>query len=712
MDQPLPVIYKLQGVMYIWNMKKLFSFCVLLFFTGLTMAQETPVTDFTHLKAEITIFPSRGAVSGELLYTFDVLEPTDSVFIDARKMEFQKVFLNGQEVPFVNDGKRLWLMQSLERSTDNLLEVAYTATPQQTMYFIETQPEGEKQEYQVWTQGQGKNTSHWLPSFDDLNEKVEFDLSFLYPKGKTLTANGVLENLVAVNDTITRWEFDMKNPMSSYLVAVAAGDYEIKEITSEGGVPIRLFYPAGKEELVEPTYRYTADIMDFLEKEIGVEYPWQNYKQVPVRDFLYAGMENTGTTIFSDLFLVDSTGFQDRNYVMVNAHELAHQWFGDMVTAAKGEDHWLQEGFATYYALLAEKEIFGEDYFYWKLFQSAEELKQMSDSGKGEPLLKKGAGSLTVYQKGAWALHILKEKVGKTTFDEGVKNYLLKHAYGNVTTEDFLSEVEKASGKDLSLFRKDWLEQSAFQGAEALESLKKSDFIRNYLEVAALKQLPLEAKKELLERALDFPVNDYIGQEVVHQLALEDASDVLDLYKKAFATNNLYVRQAIAISLQKIPQELKPEYETLLDDESYVTQEAALFNLWLNFPEERQEYLAVMKGREGFLDKNIRTLWLALSIATPGVEEAEKWEYLKELSSYTEPYQRFQLRQHAFGYLYQLNAFGSKEISNLLEASKHPTSRFREFAKDLLKKVVEMENLAPNDKALLEKELGLNPSQN
>ncbi len=691
-------------------MKKPFLILFFLYLTVTLKAQNLTEVDFTHLQAEVTISPEEGKVSGNLVYTFNVLQATDSVFIDAHNMEFKKVLLNGKQVKYHNDLERLWLLSPLEISRDNTLEIVYSTHPKQAMYFIKTRPNGEDQEYQVWTQGQGKYTSHWLPSFDDPEEKLEFDLSFLYRTGNQLTSNGVLVNSVETGNGMTRWEFDMKDPMSSYLVAVAAGNYDFQEINSQSGVPVKLFYPSGKENLVEPTYRYTREMMDFFEKEIGVSYPWQNYKQVPVQDFLYSGMENTGTTIFSDLFLVDSIGFNDRNYVMVNAHELAHQWFGDMVTAAAGGHHWLQEGFATYYALLAEKEIFGEDYFYWRLFQSADELKQMSDSGKGESLLISGGSSLTYYQKGAWALHILKELVGKKAFDSGVKNYLLKHAYANVTTDDFLAEIAEVSQKDLSNYRRNWLEQSAFQGSEALESLKKSDFIKNYLEIAALKQLPMENKRDLLVRTLDFPVNDYIGQEVVHQLALEDVMEVFDIYKKAFNTNNLYVRQAIALSLQEIPQELKTSYESLLTDDSYVTREAALFNLWMNFPEDRSRYFLMMEGEEGFSDKNIRTLWLALNIATPGVPASEKEKYIEELSSYTAPYQRFQLRQNAFGYLFQLNAFSSQNIYDLLEASRHHNYRFRSFAKALLKQVVEMKNLLPEDRALLEEELGIKTS--
>ena len=668
-------------------------------------AQQTSSVDFTHLQALVRPFPSEKMVSGELLYSFDVLQPIDSIKLDARKMDFQEVLLNGREVNFSNDDKALWLTGNFSKSKDNQLSIRYTAHPKQAMYFINYGKDGN--DLQVWTQGQGKNTSHWLPSFDDTSEKVEFDLSIDYKTGKEVIANGVLKNVKKLNDSVVRWEYDMKNPMSSYLIALAAGDFGKKDTVSKSGIPMSFYFPPKQEDRLESTYRYSTQIMDFFEKELGVNFPWQNYKQVPVRDFLYSGMENTGTTIFSDILMVDSTGFNDRNYVNVNAHELAHQWFGDYVTAASGEHHWLQEGFATYYALLAEKEIFGEDYFYWKLFQTAEQLKELSDSGKGEAVMSTGASSITYYQKGAWALHILKERVGKAAFDLAVKNYLHQNAFGNVTTEDFISEVEKSSGKDLTDFVNDWLRQAAFQGSEALESLKKSEFVRNYLEVAALKQMPLENKKEQLKNALRFPVDDYVGQEVVHQLALEEPSAVLSLYRKAFETNNLYVRQAIALSLEEIPVQIKSSYETLLNDESYVTQEAALYHLWRSFPKDQRRYLSKMANSEGFLDKNIRTLWLALNIATPQVELAQKRRFLKELKDYTAENERFQVRQNAFQMLFQLNALDEDVLKNLLQARHHHNYRFREFAKEMLETLLETGALSAEGRLLLEKELSL-----
>lgn len=689
------------SVTYLWKMKHILKSIFLTFFSVAAFAQNDFSVDFKHVLAKIAVHPEEGRVEGDLSYSFDVLKETDSVFIDAQKMQFFEVLLNGENVDFGNDQNRLWVVSDFEPAVDQKLQLKYSATPQKAMYFID-KAAGEAKEFQVWTQGQGKYTSNWLPSFDDTNEKLEFDLQIDFPKGKEVIANGKLIKRTSINDSIVRWAYDMENAMSSYLVAVAAGDFEKEEFTTHSGVPLELYYPKGEEAFVEPTYRYTGRIMDFFEKKIGVDYPWQNYKQVPVRDFLYAGMENTGTTIFSDTFLVDSIGFNDRNYVNVNAHELAHQWFGNLVTAASGEHHWLQEGFATYYALLAEKEIFGEDHFYWKLYESAEQLKQLSDSGKGEALLNPAAGSLTFYQKGAWALFFLENLVGQEVFDLGVKNYLQKHQFKNVTTADFLSEIEKASGKDLAQFRKDWLEQSAFQGTMALEELKKSDFIRKYLEVAALKPLAFENKKTQLRTALSFPVNDYIGQEAVYQLALEEPSEVIELYNKAFGSNNLFTRQAIALSLQQIPLQLKLKYEDLLNDDSYVTQEAALYHLWMNFPEEREKYLQKMEGVEGFSDKNIRSLWLALNLATPEVSAADKRKYLDELISYTAPHQKYQVREKAFSYLYQINGFNEEAAENILDATKHHNYRFRSFARELKQTLIEEDNLEPEVKKLLQ----------
>lgn len=664
---------------------------------------QNSVVDFKRLEAEINILPKKEKIQGNLVYTLDILQETDTVFVDAVKMRVENVEFNGEKIEFYNDDQRVAFISDFKESPGNKLNFSYSAEPQKAMYFIGWQDSISEESIsrnQVWTQGQGRKTSNWLPSFDDTNEKLEFDLHINFPGAYEVVANGELAGKEILNDSVVQWRYNMQKPISSYLVAVAAGKYDHIE-RSVSGTPLLLYYYPQKKEVVEPTYRYSVEIFEFLEKEIGMPYPWVNYKQIPVRDFIFSGMENVGTTIFSDLLLTDSIAFKDRNYVMVDAHELAHQWFGNLVTAKFPKDHWLQEGFATYYALLAEKEIFGEDYFYWRLLNSAEQLKERSSRGEGEPVMTRSGNSLTYYQKGAWALHALRNLVGEKDFRAGVKNFLEKNKFENATTEDLLAEIENVSGKDLSEYKENWLQQSTFQAYEAYQLLKRSDFIQNYLKMLALRDVSLFEKKQLLKEAFTPPVNDYIVQEAVYQLASEDIPQVTDLYKRAFATGNIWARQAIATSLREIPPSLKKEYESLLFDESYLTKELAFYNLWMNFPENRRDYLDQMKGIEGFTDKNIEILWLALNLATPDYEPEEKSEVYQKLTGYTSAVHPFYVQENAFRYLFQLNAFERSTLKNLVLATQSHVSGFRKFSRDMLKQLLQNENYSEELQNLL-----------
>jgi len=433
---------------------------ILLFFISPFYAQQTAYVDFKSVNAQLSIFPEKQAVGGFLTIQFKILKPVDSIFIDAINMDFKTVNLDGNKVLYSNDGKKLWLKHIFKKDFTYKLSFNYLAVPKKAMYFIDWNFQNDVIERkQIWTQGQGKYTSNWLPSIDDMNDKIEFDLRIEFDKNYEVIANGKLIDKQTNESTIT-WHYDMEQPMSSYLVALVIGKYHKKTGISKSGVPLEMYYYPEDASKFEPTYRYTKQLFDFLETEIGVPYPWQNYKQVPVKDFLYAGMENTSATIFSDSFVVDSIAFVDKNYVNVNAHELAHQWFGDLITETSGTHHWLQEGFATYYALLAEKAVYGDDYYYWQLYEYAQELLEQDKAGESTSLLDSKSSSTTFYKKGAWVLHMLRELLGDIPFKTAVKNYVLKHQFKNVETNDFIVEVEKSSGKNLKEFVEFWLEST------------------------------------------------------------------------------------------------------------------------------------------------------------------------------------------------------------------------------------------------------------
>lgn len=464
----------------------------------------------------------------------------------------------------------------------------------------------------------------------------------------------------------------MEQPMSSYLVALAIGKYDKKVEVSKTGIPLEMYYYPEDSLKFEPTYRYTKQMFDFLETEIDVPYPWQNFKQVPVKDFLYSGMENTSTTIFSDEFVIDSIAFVDKNYVNVNAHELAHQWFGDLVTETSGTHHWLQEGFATYYALLAEREVFGIDYYYYKLFEYAQELKMQDEAGASTALLNPKSSSTTFYKKGAWALCLLKEQVGNKSFKKAVKKYLKNHQFKNVETADFIKEVEKASGKDLTEFVQTWLESDVLH-YDTLESYlsKKAKDYKSFFE------LDCEDSKTNCLNFIETTKNNYLKAEVINRL---QGNFPISFYN----SKDIKVRQALAQSTYDIPLEQKANYEYLLTDKSYLTKEVALFNLWRNFPLERKKYLNQTHDVVGFNNKNIRVLWLTLALITDDYKDVYKKRYLDELTDYTSPKYGFEIRQNAFQYLNQIQACKDVCKENLEQATTHHNWRFSKFAKAML----------------------------
>lgn len=653
------------------------NFFVILFCCFI-QAQQTDYVDFKSAKASVNFDVTQNKVYGEVTYKLKIIKSVDSIFVDAKGMRVRevRVYYDGMipdnhhmgKVVYNYDNSRIYVIHKFEKKKDYEIEVTFFSNPNKALYFIDW--DNENGNKQIWTQGQGKYTSNWLPSIDDMNEKIEFDLTITFDKGYQVVANG---KLIKTEDYFgkTKWHYDMQQPMSSYLLALAIGKYDKKTEISKSGIPLEMYYYPNDSLKFEPTYRYTKQIFDFLEEEIGLPYPWQNYKQIPVKDFLYAGMENTSTTVFSDTYLIDSISFVDKNYVNVNAHELAHQWFGNLVTETSGTHHWLQEGFATYYALLAERDIFGEDFYYWQLYQYVLELIEQEKTGGNTVLLDPKSSSTTFYKKGALVLYVLREKVGDKAFKSAIKNYLKKHEFKNVETNDFISEVEKASGQDLSEFVKIWLENETFDSATVLGSLKQSKFMDDYLKVDS------NGDKSKYE--------EYLNSKISDEAKIKLISENPNFIRKEDFNNSLKVRQAIAKSLYKIPLELKSDYETLLDDKSYITIEMALYNLWNNFPENRHGYLTKTKYLQGFNDKNIRTLWLILALITEDFEPESKSEYFEELVNYTNSTYHFEVRQNAFQYLKLINACNKTCQENLEQATKSPVWQFSKMAKDLLK---------------------------
>ena len=656
----------------------MFRILLALFFINLSFGQQINNVDFIKCLAIITPSVTDKVVYGSVFYEFDVKNLIDTIKIDSKNMEFKNVSINGILVKFKNSGKTLDLFEGFKKGMNSIL-INYSVNPKQTLYFT-----GEDENLQIWTQGQGKYTSHWLPSFDDVNEKVIFNINIYFDSNFEVLSNGIHKSSVVyppLSKLEKIWNFKMQKPMSSYLLMLTIGNFEKQTATTKSGTPLEFYLDKNDVSKFEPTYRYSKELFDYLEQEIGVKYPWGIYRQVPVRDFLYAGMENTTSTIFAQDFVVDSIGFNDRNYINVNAHELAHQWFGDLITAQSGKHHWLQEGFATYYALLAERHLFGDDYFYEELYDYAEQLKRASKMDT-IPVMNEKASSLSFYKKGAWALHVMREDIGAKDFQKAVKKYLKKYRYKNVNTDDFLKIVKAVSGYDVENFKKVWLEQSGFEMEIAQKYLSKNKFIQDYF---ALKKSnkSLSELTEILKSEAYYPVKQYIVYRT-QNVPFDERKVILET---ALATNDVLVRRAVAESTPLIPEDFKSQYETLLNDNSYQTKEIALVNLCTNFPDDREKYLFQNRRLIGNNDKSLRITWLRLAYDTPAFE-TQRLDFYLELLHYASAHYESSIRQNALEALLSIDFMNEKVITQLFLATNHHKWQFTLFARTKIRELL------------------------
>lgn len=664
-------------------MKRYFAF---LFFSVASLyAQQFPTIDFIKCNAFVKPDFNEKSISGTVEYEFVVHKKIDTISIDAVAMDFDEVKINGKNVKFVNSGKALKVFKGYKKGK-NKLTFYYSAKPKQTLYFV-----GTPEDYQIWTQGQGKYTSHWLPSFDDVNEKVIFNLKINSKSDNINISNGKLGEVKFYPPHNFDWNYSMKKPMASYLVMLAIGNFVKQTETTSSGTTLE-YYLDGKDSLkFEPTYRHSKQIFEFLEQEIDIKYPWEIYRQVPVRDFLYAGMENTTSTIFAQDFVVDSIGYNDKRYLNVNAHELAHQWFGDLVTAKESKHHWLQEGFATYYALLAEQSVFGDDYFYYQLWEMARQLDQAQSSDK-EPVLSEKASSLTYYKKGAWALHALRSDIGAENFRKAVKTYLEKYAYKNVNTDEFLAEIKKVSPDyDIASFKKSWLETAGFDFNGVQKYLIGNQFLNQFNEILSQNEVSYQDKKDNYEALMQSNVYSPVKTAILYQCESVPFEEKKHLIALALATNNTSVRQAVAETINFIPLEFKDQYTGLLNDQSYITREIVLFKLWKRFKENQLDYTQLSNDWEG-LNYNLKIANLTLKLITENVADDEKVLAITELEKLTkEPYEMV-VRESAIETLLTLKIPSEQTLISILDATTHHKWQFVKFGKDKIRRLLSDEN--------------------
>jgi aminopeptidase N len=434
--------------------------------------------DFIHMRLEVSFDVKAGLVKGKVTHRFTPLQPkVDSIWVDGPGIKILDAAVNGTTAKYRTEEQGTWIFtgKTLMPNEKDSMTLVYEATPRHGLYFVGWNDPAGICRKQVWSQGQGIDNRNWIPFYDEMNDKITTDMIVTFDsKYKVLSNGNKLEEKDNKDGTKT-WHYQLNKPFAPYLVMLGIGDYEIKETKSKSGVPMHLYYYPDWAARVPVAYQYSEQMIDFYESEIGVKYPWPSYSQIPVQEFMYGAMENVTATVYGDFLFADERANWDRGYVGVNAHELAHQWFGDYVTAKSDAHHWLQESFATYYDGLFERSVFGEDHFNWQ--RRNDQNSALAEGEKNNfPIAHSQAGSARHYPKGSFVLNMLKYVVGgREIYNKAIKDYLDKHAYSNVTSDDLLSAFEETSGMNLHWFWEEWV----YHGGEPSYNVNSEDLSVN-----------------------------------------------------------------------------------------------------------------------------------------------------------------------------------------------------------------------------------------
>lgn len=411
------------------------------------------VVDFHTLDLELELQPKKKRVRGTAAYTFSPLRASvDSMYLHARDLEIESVVMDGVELRFRQDEEGVHVFPHPPVKGESQMTITYEAFPKKGMYFNGWDGNGRKQ---IWTQGQGIKNRHWVPCFDLQHDKVVTSIALEFDKDFEVISNGALA-VKEERGRKTYWKYAMNRPQSTYLMALIIGEYDVMRQRSPFGTPVENYFYPDLPEHAEPTFVETNQLLSYLEEEIGVAYPWSAYRQAPVEYFLYGAMENTTAVVLNDRYMVDWRSRIDENYVYVNAHEMAHHWFGDWLTARTGHDHWLQEGFATYYGALGERAMLGDevaDYRRWRDYG----LVTTRESSNAYPLQHNAAGSLIHYQKGRLVLDMLREEVGDVVFRRVISQYVIENGYGLVDSKELLNYFSDVAGRSLGWFWDQWI---------------------------------------------------------------------------------------------------------------------------------------------------------------------------------------------------------------------------------------------------------------
>jgi aminopeptidase N len=423
--------------------------------------------DVLHYRIEVSFDEPNKQVSGTVTTTLVPFPPslTDIVF-DAEDMRFTSVTLRGKK-PLTFDVGKKTLTIHLDKTysfCDTLaVSISYSCKPKKGLYFVQPDSGYPDKPSQIWTQGEDMDNHFWFPCHDFPNDRATSEVIATVQSKYTALSNGKLMSVTEDKKSGTKaFHWKQTKPHVSYLIMLAIGDYAVLR-EKAGRLPLEYYvYPRHVED-AKVCFRETPAMINFFNEKIGFPYPWEKYAQVLIRDFVVGGMENTSaTSLADDATVYDARARLDDSPTSLIAHELAHQWWGDVVTCVDWRHLWLNESFATYFDPLYHEFSLGRDEFDHRMY-NAQLAGINSDKTLGrKPIVSVGSYGSNVYSRGAAVLHMLRFLLGDELFWRAINHYITKYQFQTIDTEDFKDAIEEATGRNLYWFFDQWIYKAGY----------------------------------------------------------------------------------------------------------------------------------------------------------------------------------------------------------------------------------------------------------
>jgi aminopeptidase N len=433
----------------------------------------------THLRFDV----EQKKVIGEATESLAILrENVGELRFDSVGLTIDSVTLNRQTTKFDVQPKELvvTLPQKARRGEHFEVTIRYSGQPTKGLYFILPDKNYPDQPKEIWSQGEAEDTRYYIPIYDYPNDRTTAEMLLTVPGDWWTVSNGKLVGIKTEADGTKTWDWKQSEPLSTYLISVVAGEF-VEKKDSWRGIPVQYAVPKGQEFKIDPTFLRTKGMLDAFSDALDVKYPWAKYAQTSVDYFIEGGMENTSATTLTSRSLVHPKLAAESIYGSdeLDSHELAHQWFGDLVTCKDWANLWLNEGFATYFEHYWTEKNFGKDdadYEFWadgnqwmnqkSLFRVPIVNRQIDDSLEYEG---------NIYTKGGLVLKMLREKLGDQDFFRGLHHYLDVNRGQNVVTADLIKAIEQETSVNVDEFFQQWVYRA---GAPKFEvSVKWDDLV-------------------------------------------------------------------------------------------------------------------------------------------------------------------------------------------------------------------------------------------